>query len=142
MACPGLAFQEWTSQQGLNNTVLSGCAWVDVTAMDDGRRVTQFGNERLVLGYHRPGADLQSAASFTDALGRSVLEGFCELLRAGGANVEAAEDADIARWRKVLWCVRRSLHVETGYLTLRRAQECVILDSVHSDSCTCMRGAC
>ncbi|OBZ69049.1 hypothetical protein A0H81_11213 [Grifola frondosa] len=76
--------------------VLSGCAWVDATTVDGGRKVTQFGNERLVIGAHHP-------PSSSPAPARAALDNFCALLRAGGAAPEATDDIDAARWRKVLW---------------------------------------
>ncbi|OCH90915.1 hypothetical protein OBBRIDRAFT_562509 [Obba rivulosa] len=110
------------TKPGADNVVISGCAWVDATAVDGGRKVTQFGNERLVLGYHHPAATLKTAASFSDARAHEVLDGFCGLLRAGGANVEAAEDVDIARWRKVLWNASFST-----LCTLARVPVCAVL---------------
>lgn len=84
------------AQLGLNTPILSGCAWVDATAVDDGRRVVQHGNESLVLGFHRrAGIDL--------SLGETGLKTVCELLDAGGASIESVPDIDVARWRKVLW---------------------------------------
>lgn len=84
---------------GATNPVLSGCAWVDATTVDEGRRVVQHGNERLVLGYHRPAC----GHAPTDSRGPDALNKLCELLRAAGASAEAADDVDAARWRKVLW---------------------------------------
>lgn len=79
--------------------VISGCAWVDVTALDGGRTVTQFGTERLVLGCH---AGRHSPPS---EFGKQSLQTFCDILRSAGATAVAADDIDVARWRKVLWCV-------------------------------------
>ncbi|KAI8978698.1 ketopantoate reductase PanE/ApbA C terminal-domain-containing protein [Trametes punicea] len=82
--------------------VISGCCWVDTTAVNGGRKIVQHGNERLVLGYHRP---LNGDDSNADAeeVSRPSLERLCDLFRAAGGNVEATPDVDIARWRKVLW---------------------------------------
>jgi len=115
------------TKAGADNIVISGCAWVNATAMDGGRKVTQYGNERLVLGYHRPGAALKTAISFSDSRARQVLDDYCELLRSGGANIEAAEDADIARWRKVLWNASLST-----LCTLTRAPACAVLANASS----------
>ncbi|KIP09694.1 hypothetical protein PHLGIDRAFT_102441, partial [Phlebiopsis gigantea 11061_1 CR5-6] len=83
-------------QLGLGTPILSGCAWVDATAVDDGRRVVQHGYESLILGLHR-------RAGVNLPLGETALEAFCELLRVGGVSIESAPAIDIARWRKVLW---------------------------------------
>lgn len=91
--------QEALAKQGSANPVLSGCAWVDATAVNGGRTVTQRGNERLVLGYHKPASP---DASFSEIHSRAALTRFCELLKKGGASPEPA-DIDTARWRKVLW---------------------------------------
>ena len=80
--------------------VISGCCWVDTTAVDGGRKVVQHGNERLVLGYHRP---VSSLVGFSEDAAKKALGELVALLRAGGSVVEAAPDADVARWRKVLW---------------------------------------
>ncbi|KAI0667728.1 ketopantoate reductase PanE/ApbA C terminal-domain-containing protein [Trametes maxima] len=82
------------------STIISGCCWVDTTLVDDGRRVIQHGNERLVLGYHQP--PKAASADFSNTAQRS-LDTLCDLLRTAGGNVESAPDVDIARWRKVLW---------------------------------------
>lgn len=85
------------------SVILSGCCWVDTTALDGGRKIAQHGNpERLVLGYHRPPGD---SPNHDEQTGRRSLDTLCGLFRAAGGNVEAALDVDIARWRKVLWCV-------------------------------------
>ncbi len=88
------------SQRNLNIPVISGCAWVDATAIDNGKTVTQYGNERLVIGYHKPPAPV----AFSEAASKAALDHFHDLLAAAGGNVEASE-IDVARWRKVLWCV-------------------------------------
>ncbi|KAI0754756.1 ketopantoate reductase PanE/ApbA C terminal-domain-containing protein [Daedaleopsis nitida] len=76
------------------SVVLSGCCWTDITAV--GRRIVQRVAERVVLGYHRPPPGSEQAA-------RTSLECLVELFRASGCVAEAAPDADVARWRKVLW---------------------------------------
>ncbi|KAI0631945.1 ketopantoate reductase PanE/ApbA C terminal-domain-containing protein [Trametes polyzona] len=76
--------------------VVSGCCWVDTTAIEGGTKIVQRSRERLVLGCHRiPNAREQ--------VGEKALRAICELFKAGGSDVEAAVDIDIARWRKVLW---------------------------------------
>ena len=85
-------------QQGISSSIISGCAWVDVTAVDEGRTITQHGNERLVLGYHKPTVVFDDWESEAEA----ALARLCKLLEMGGASSEAA-DIDVARWRKVLW---------------------------------------
>ncbi|KAI0693225.1 ketopantoate reductase PanE/ApbA C terminal-domain-containing protein [Cytidiella melzeri] len=102
---------------GLNNPVLSGCAWVDATAVDGGRTVAQHGTERLVIGYHRPA----SSTLFSEAASQVALDEFCDLLRSGGASVEPS-DIDVARWRKVLWNASFST-----VCTLTRARVCDVL---------------
>ena len=80
--------------------VISGCCWVDTTAVDGGRKIVQHGNERLVLGYHRT---VSSLVGFSEDAAKKALGELVALLRAGGSVVEAAPDTDVARWRKVLW---------------------------------------
>lgn len=82
--------------------IASGCAWVDTTAVDGGRKVTQVGSERLVLGYHRP-PTRHSPGKFSEETSRAQLELFCDLLHSGGVTPEFVPDVDAARWRKVLW---------------------------------------
>ncbi|RDX53518.1 hypothetical protein OH76DRAFT_1399440 [Lentinus brumalis] len=82
--------------------VISGCCWVDTTAVDGGKKITQHGNETLVLGYHRP-ASGPSASVVPEQIAKDSLDTLIDMLRAAGSNAEAAPDADIARWRKVLW---------------------------------------
>ena len=95
---------DWLNENGLSNTVISGCAWVDATMVDGGRKVVQHGNEKLVLGYHRPQASHSTyERTFKEVDAKMQLDTFCSLLRAGGTNPEAVDDIDIARWRKVLW---------------------------------------
>ena len=60
----------------------------------------QHGNERLVLGYHRP---TSASPALSEDVAKKSLGELVELFRAGGSVVEAAPDADVARWRKVLW---------------------------------------
>ncbi len=87
---------------GIHAVVVSGCCWVDTTVVDEGRKIVQHGNERLVLGYHHPTPPSESMA-FSEDVAKKSLGELVELFRAGGSVVEAAPDADVARWRKVLW---------------------------------------
>ncbi|KAI0795263.1 ketopantoate reductase PanE/ApbA C terminal-domain-containing protein [Irpex lacteus] len=89
---------EALSRRNVNIPVISGCAWVDATAVDDGKTVTQHGNERLVIGYHKPPVPV----AFSEAASKSALNHFSDLLVAAGGNVEVSE-INVARWRKVLW---------------------------------------
>ncbi|KAI0712431.1 ketopantoate reductase PanE/ApbA C terminal-domain-containing protein [Earliella scabrosa] len=82
--------------------VISGCCWVDTTAVDGGRKVVQHGNETLVLGYHLP-ATSTSANESVEKTAQDSLNALCALFSAAGSVTQAAPDADIARWRKVLW---------------------------------------
>ncbi|KAI0822072.1 ketopantoate reductase PanE/ApbA C terminal-domain-containing protein [Trametes gibbosa] len=87
------------------SVVISGCCWVDTTAIEGGRRIVQSGNrERLVLGYHSAPLDSINA-KVDEQAGKQSLKDLCGLFRAAGGNVEAAADIDVARWRKVLWNV-------------------------------------
>ena len=85
---------------GVQAAVVSGYCWVDTTAIDGGRKIVQHGNERLVLGYHRP---TSASPALSEDVAKTSLGELVELFRAGGSVVEAAPDADVARWRKVLW---------------------------------------
>ncbi|KAI0357545.1 hypothetical protein OH77DRAFT_109518 [Trametes cingulata] len=84
-----------------STVLLSGCCWVDTTAVDGGRKIVQRGNERLVLGYHLPPPDRRQ--ELDESVAKRSLDELCGLFRKAGGNVEAAPDVDIARWRKVLW---------------------------------------
>ncbi|KAI9068717.1 2-dehydropantoate 2-reductase [Trametes sanguinea] len=119
---------EELSKIDASSVVISGCCWVDTTAVDGGRKIIQHGNERLVLGYHQPSGGLKDGGEDS----KRSLEILCSLLHAAGGNVEAAPDVDIARWRKVLWnasfstlCTLTRCHVgdvlalETSRLALR-----------------------
>ena len=81
---------------GASSPVLSGCAWVDATAVDGGKRVVQHGSERLVIGFH-PRSELSVRSA------EQALSNFCELLIAGGVSAEPVPDINVARWQKVLW---------------------------------------
>ncbi|CDO69898.1 hypothetical protein BN946_scf184884.g57 [Trametes cinnabarina] len=106
------------------SVVISGCCWVDTTAVDGGRKIVQHGNERLVLGYHRlPESPTGSAQ---DDLSKQSLERLCSLLHAAGGNVEPAPDVDIARWRKVLW--------NASFSTLCTLTRCHVGDVLALDS--------
>jgi 2-dehydropantoate 2-reductase len=87
------------AQLGVGNPVLSGCAWVDTTAVDEGKKIVQHGNERLVLGYHVPNL----SNDFSEKRAQEGLDAFCRLLQAGGVTAEHVSDIEAARWRKVLW---------------------------------------
>lgn len=104
--------QKAIADVGAANPVLSGCAWVDATTVDQGKRVTQHGNERLVLGFHK------TPHAPTNNEGQSALNKFCALLQSAGASAEAAEDVDAARWRKVLWLEAVPLHTYPYHSTL------------------------
>lgn len=95
--------QEAFAGRGLKNPIISGCAWVDTTVTDGGKTITQHGNERLVLGYHSP----PDAENFSEDTSKAALDCLCESLKLGKVSAEPAE-IDVARWRKVLWCVARS----------------------------------
>lgn len=86
--------REALQSRGFTNTIMSACAWVDVTMVDAGRKVTQYGTERLTIGYHQPHAD--SAQAALDQITKLLSEGGCTPEPVGG-------DIDVARWRKVLW---------------------------------------
>lgn len=83
---------------GLKNPIISGCAWVDTTVLEGGRTISQHGNERLVLGYHKS----SNNAHFSENVAQASLDCLWQMLQAGGVSAERAE-IDVARWRKVLW---------------------------------------
>jgi len=80
-------------------TIISGCAWIDATAVDGGKRVDHFSLEKLTLGVHH--REPQSPASRQEEQG--ALDLFVDLLRTGGANPDPQDDINVERWRKVLW---------------------------------------
>ncbi|KDQ64189.1 hypothetical protein JAAARDRAFT_218818 [Jaapia argillacea MUCL 33604] len=81
-------------------TIISGCAWIDVTAVDGGKTVVQTGQERLTLGYHRPPKTLTN--QFDEGAAKESLSVLVDLLQLGGASPEPTDDIDAARWRKIL----------------------------------------
>ncbi|KLO10230.1 6-phosphogluconate dehydrogenase C-terminal domain-like protein [Schizopora paradoxa] len=82
-----------------NATIISGCAWIDATAVDGGKRVDHFSLEKLTLGIHR------REPKETQKEEQAALDLFVNLLRSGGANPDPREDINVERWRKVLWSV-------------------------------------
>ncbi|CAL1712479.1 unnamed protein product [Somion occarium] len=97
-------FLEWLDRHNLGNNVISGCAWVDTTAVNEGKTVTQSGSERLVLGYHRPAPSLVNlTGKFSEDIAKKQLDLLCTLLRDGSTNPEPVTDIDAARWHKILW---------------------------------------
>lgn len=120
------------SRRNLNIPVISGCAWVDATAVDDGKTVTQHGNERLVIGYHKP----PIPSAFSETASKFALNHFSDLLVAAGGNVEVSE-IDVARWRKVLWYV--DIFLVLSRLSHRCIQERIFLNSVYSHPGTSRR---
>lgn len=92
--------QKMLDELGVVNPILSGCAWVDATAVDGGRRLTQHGKEKLVIGCHPSTAPDFHFAGATELLGR-----FSALFesRHGGVTIDSVPDIEVARWRKVLW---------------------------------------
>ncbi|KAF7795348.1 hypothetical protein EIP86_006505 [Pleurotus ostreatoroseus] len=105
------------ARRGCNNLIISGCAWVDTTLINSGRTVAQHGNERLVLGYHKPA----TMGDFSESEAQAKLDSITNLLRQGGAHVEQAS-IDVARWRKVLWNASFST-----LCTLSKARVCDVL---------------
>ena len=89
------------NKAGLGNPIISGCAWVDATVINNGRTISQHGSERLVLGYHRP--KLEENDRFSSNIAQEALDSLCNMLHLGGVTPEPAENIDAARWRKVLW---------------------------------------
>lgn len=90
-------------RRGCHNLIISGCAWTDTTLVNGGKTVVQHGNERLVLGYHKPKTQTNDGG-FSDSEAQAKLDSISDLFRQGGAHVDQA-DIDVARWRKVLWYV-------------------------------------
>ncbi|KAH8085404.1 ketopantoate reductase PanE/ApbA C terminal-domain-containing protein [Cristinia sonorae] len=88
-----IAYLNATNDLDKKVVVVSGCAWVDTTAVDGGKKITQFGTERLVLGVHK----------YSALDGQQELREFCDALILAGSDAVPVEDIDAARWRKVLW---------------------------------------
>lgn len=92
--------QKTLNELGVVNPILSGCAWVDATAVDGGRRLTQHGKEKLVIGYHASTAPGFHFAGAAESLGHfSALFGSGH----GGVTIDSVPNIEVARWRKVLW---------------------------------------
>lgn len=96
---------EAVSKISAPTVVISGCCWVDTTAVDGGKKVAQHGNEKLILGYHQPGAAAGASQGVSEHDAKGSLDTLVSMFRAAGSDAEAAPDADVARWRKVLWYV-------------------------------------
>lgn len=120
-------------------TIISGCAWIDATIVEEGRLLTQYGpvgilfsatffllNERqehLTLGVH----PLPDGNPEEESL--KLLSG---LLLKGGTKPEPESDIVAQRWRKVLWWVLGFLSRLDCSLTPHKTQECGVFDLVHS----------
>lgn len=75
-------------------TIISGCAWIDATIVDNGRLLTHYGREFLVLGTH-PTPDGRHE--------EESLKLLTDLLLKGGVKPLPESDIVAQRWRKVLW---------------------------------------
>ncbi|KAI0784791.1 ketopantoate reductase PanE/ApbA C terminal-domain-containing protein [Abortiporus biennis] len=94
--------QTYLNKKGLKTPILSGCCWIDTTAVNGGKTVTQYGTERLALGYHVPSVH-EDSSNFSENLAKQKLDSLCNMLHSGGVTPEPVDDIDAARWRKVLW---------------------------------------
>jgi 2-dehydropantoate 2-reductase len=87
-------------------TILSGCAWIDCTIVDNYRTLRHGGLDSLVVGAHEPPSNVQIANTKREEMkvaSRNALETFLELLQAGGAKPIMATNIVAERWRKNLW---------------------------------------
>lgn len=89
-------------------SVLSACAWIDCTLINNYRVLRHGDLDRLVVGFHEPlaqsyaqGGDVAKVA-MKDA-GNKALETFVHLLQSGGGAPTAAVSIVAERWRKNLW---------------------------------------
>lgn len=89
-------------------TVLSGCAWIDCTIVNNYRTLNHGDLDNLVVGAHEPPARVQMTDTRREemrAVGKKALETFLGLLRDGGAEPMMALNIIAERWRKNLWWV-------------------------------------
>ncbi|TDL29393.1 2-dehydropantoate 2-reductase [Rickenella mellea] len=91
----GIGIESDLQEASPHATIISGCCWIDTTAVDNGRKVLHSSLEILTLGYHR-----SQALHETNQL---ALDRFVELLRQGNSTPEPTSNIDAERWRKILW---------------------------------------
>ena len=89
-------------------TVLSGCAWIDCTLINNYRTLRHGDLDRLVVGAHRPLPESyaqggEESKSELEKAGVVALDSFLGLLRSGGGTPTAAVNIVAERWRKNLW---------------------------------------
>ncbi|KAF8523351.1 6-phosphogluconate dehydrogenase C-terminal domain-like protein [Hysterangium stoloniferum] len=93
-------------------TVISACAWVDATILDEGR-VLRHGRDRLILGAHMAKANLTEDVVSPDF---QRTKNLVAILQEGGCDAVYTENIAEAKWQKNLWNISYSV-----YCTLSRA---------------------
>jgi len=89
----GVGVEEALQHRLPTATIISGCSWADVTVVENGRSLTQYGRDRFTLGTHLPDRKPEEES----------LRLLTDLLLKGGAKPEPELDIVAQRWRKVLW---------------------------------------
>ncbi|PVG00680.1 6-phosphogluconate dehydrogenase C-terminal domain-like protein [Serendipita vermifera] len=85
-----------------SSTVISGCAWIDCTLVEN-YRILRHGNiDRLVLGVHEPLQGTETTVHSKEER-KGQVEQLLNLFKEGGANHSYAENIVATRWRKNLW---------------------------------------
>ena len=85
-------------------TVISGCAWIDVTLVENYRILRHGGINRLVVGAHPPLSSTGDAQSALKVQGDEALKQLEELWNKGGFEPTLTANIVAERWRKNLWC--------------------------------------
>jgi 2-dehydropantoate 2-reductase len=85
-----------------SSTVISGCAWIDCTLVDN-YRIMRHGNiDRLVLGVHDPLQGTEPTVHSKEER-KAQVEQLVNLFQEGGAAHTYTDNIVAARWRKNLW---------------------------------------
>jgi 2-dehydropantoate 2-reductase len=112
----GVGIEEDLRRAVPSATILSACAWIFATVVEDGKKMKQTGRVSpyfihtdmliillpqilLDIGTHHKalGSDTRHPEGKTSA------QVIADLFRAGGLNVTSTNDIQAARWVKVLW---------------------------------------
>lgn len=84
-------------------TIISGCAWIDVTLVDNYRIMRHGGINRLVTGVHPPLPSTGDAQGNLRLRGDAALRQLEELWKKGGFEPTITSNIVAERWRKNLW---------------------------------------
>ncbi|KAG8846060.1 hypothetical protein FRB91_001215 [Serendipita sp. 411] len=85
-------------------TVISGCAWIDCTLVDNYRTLRHGGLNKLVIGAHLPlSSNGQATLDELKEDGEKSLRLLCDTFHKGGFEPTETGNIVAERWRKNLW---------------------------------------